>query len=126
MVLCVVKNLENRMKHMNHCKQLIVHKYSTPAKYLNIFLGLLLELGSYVLYFMFIIFYVLNFFPLPALQFYLLGIIFTKYSVLRFLKGNNENPKCSYPLSNQVKHCHHLRGTLPGPRTLSLPQHNVY
>ena len=54
-------------KHMNHCKHLIVYKYSTPARYLNRFLDLLLELNSYGLYCMFVI--VLNLFPTPALHF---------------------------------------------------------
>lgn len=93
---------ENRMKHMNHCKYLIVHKYSTPARYLNCFLDLLLELNSYGLYCMFVI--VLNLFPTPALHFYMLLIIFTKYSSLTEFIKDNEKAKCSYPLSNWVKH----------------------
>lgn len=90
-------------KHMNHCKHLIVYKYSTPARYLNRFLDLLLELNLYGLYCMFVI--VLNLFPTPALHFYMLQIILRKYrSLAEFIK-DNEKAKCLYPLSNWVKHC---------------------
>lgn len=56
-------------KPMNHCKHLIVYKYPTPAMYLNSFLGLLLELSSYGLYFMFIIVYVLKLFSYSSSAF---------------------------------------------------------
>lgn len=47
---------------------------------------------------------VLNLFPTPALHFYMLLIIFTKYSSLAECIKDNEKAKCSYPLSNWVKH----------------------
>lgn len=47
---------------------------------------------------------VLNLFPTPALHFYMLQIIFTKYSSLEEFIKDNEKAKCLCPLSNWVKH----------------------